>query len=358
VAGTKLWTPGGYRSIETLLPGDLVYSRDEWNPSAAVEAKVVEEVFTRFAGILHVHLGGQVIGTSGEHPFYVDGRGWVPAGELQPGESVLCADGSLVLVEEVYDTGEWQPVYNLRVADHHTYFIGEESWGHNAYEMVSGRKIAEMVTQGSNAVNLTEASKKQILDLVLEEGANHGAKYGAVANYANLSSLLKSATQNQAMPGTVIEQTIKDYFKKNQVKRSQVELPKVLNRNWSDYISNTYSRDARGKTKTEYEAEMQSANKDPKTHGHHIVFKMGAAGGSAKEEGRDSRDILLYYGIDPYEGKENLTFAPNDGHPKNALVYMRNKLVGMYNGGTTRALVVAELVKFANRFILKDWTSP
>jgi Pretoxin HINT domain len=102
VAGTKLWTPGGYRSIETLLPGDLVYSRDEWNPSAAVEAKVVEDVFTRFAGILHLHLGGQVIGTSGEHPFYVDGRGWVPAGELHPGEYVLCADGSRVLVEEVY----------------------------------------------------------------------------------------------------------------------------------------------------------------------------------------------------------------------------------------------------------------
>jgi Pretoxin HINT domain/Protein of unknown function (DUF3990) len=165
VAGTKLWTPGGYRSIETLLPGDLVYSRDEWNPSAAVEAKVVEEVFTRFAGILHVHLGGQVIGTSGEHPFYVEGRGWVPAGELQPGESVLCADGSRVLVEEVYDTGEWQPVYNLRVADHHTYFIGEESWGWNAwvhnayyYHGTSDLYAQNIVTSG---VNLNMARLKQ-----------------------------------------------------------------------------------------------------------------------------------------------------------------------------------------------------
>ena len=137
-AGTPLWTPGGYRAIETLVPGELVYSRDEWNPTGDIEAKVIEEVFTRYAGVYHLHLGGQVIGTSGEHPFYVAGRGWTAVHELQAGDRVLCADGSTVRVEEVYDTGEWQLVYNLRVADHHTYFVGEESWGwcawaHNAY---------------------------------------------------------------------------------------------------------------------------------------------------------------------------------------------------------------------------------
>ena len=137
-AGTPLWTPGGYRAIETLVPGELVYSRDEWNPTGDIEAKVIEEVFTRYAGVYHLHLGGQVIGTSGEHPFYVAGRGWTAVHELQAGDRVLCADGSTVRVEEVYDTGEWQLVYNLRVADHHTYFVGDESWGwcawaHNAY---------------------------------------------------------------------------------------------------------------------------------------------------------------------------------------------------------------------------------
>jgi hypothetical protein len=32
-------------------------------------------------------------------------------------------------VEEVFDTGEWEAVYNLRVADHHTYFVGDDEWG-------------------------------------------------------------------------------------------------------------------------------------------------------------------------------------------------------------------------------------
>jgi hypothetical protein len=50
--GTKLWTPQGYRVVEEIGVGDSVYSRDEWNPAAPVEAKVVKEVFQRFAQVL------------------------------------------------------------------------------------------------------------------------------------------------------------------------------------------------------------------------------------------------------------------------------------------------------------------
>jgi hypothetical protein len=42
-----------------------------------------------------------------------------------------------VAVEEVYDTGGYETVYNLRVADFHTYFVGSDEWrfsvwAHNA----------------------------------------------------------------------------------------------------------------------------------------------------------------------------------------------------------------------------------
>jgi hypothetical protein len=128
----------GYRNVEEIRAGDLIFSRSEHDPSGPIEAKVVEEVFERFAGVYNLHIGGQVIGTSGEHPFYVEGKGWTKAFELQPGDRVATADGVGVLVEEVWDTGEWELVYNLRVADHHTYFVGDESWGwaawaHNVY---------------------------------------------------------------------------------------------------------------------------------------------------------------------------------------------------------------------------------
>ena len=41
-------------------------------------------------------------------------------------------------VAEVFDTGTYEPVYNLRVAEYHTYFVGADGWGfavwaHNLY---------------------------------------------------------------------------------------------------------------------------------------------------------------------------------------------------------------------------------
>src|SRR5262249_31156891 len=128
-AGTKLWTPGGYRNVEDLAVGDLVYSRTEHDPAGPVEAKAVEARFERYAVVLHLHLGGQVVRTTGEHPFFVHGKGWTKAADLATGDWLLAADGSWVPVEEVFDTGAWEVVYNLRVADHHTYFVGEEHWG-------------------------------------------------------------------------------------------------------------------------------------------------------------------------------------------------------------------------------------
>ena len=68
-AGTELWTPDGYRAVETLQPGDLLYSRDEHDPLELIEAKPIEQIFTRFTRVLHLQVAGEVIRTTGEHPF-------------------------------------------------------------------------------------------------------------------------------------------------------------------------------------------------------------------------------------------------------------------------------------------------
>jgi hypothetical protein len=67
-----------------------------------------------------------------------------------------------------------------------------------------------------------------------------------------------------------------------------------------------------GVTYQEYTNNIPSgANLTSKTHGHHIVFKKSAAGGAALAETKEAKDILLYRGIDPYYGRENLVYAPN-----------------------------------------------
>lgn len=125
-AGTPLLVPGGSRAIEHIRPGEVVLSRNEADPQGAVEPKVVEEVFRRTGRVWLLRLqGGAEIRTTGEHPFFpARTMDWAPARELVPGDVLLGRVGELVLVEGVEDTGEYQTVYNLRVADVHTYFVG------------------------------------------------------------------------------------------------------------------------------------------------------------------------------------------------------------------------------------------
>jgi hypothetical protein len=77
-----------------------------------------------------------VIGATAEHPFYVWGKGWTPLAEIQPGDWIR-TDNGWVEVNKVEDTGRYETAYNIKVADHHTYFVGGADWGfavwaHNA----------------------------------------------------------------------------------------------------------------------------------------------------------------------------------------------------------------------------------
>jgi hypothetical protein len=73
--GTKLLTKRGWLPIEQLVVGDEVWNKPEHEPGHPGGWKQVEELFVRTGRIWHLHAGGQVIRTTGEHPFYVVGKG-------------------------------------------------------------------------------------------------------------------------------------------------------------------------------------------------------------------------------------------------------------------------------------------
>jgi hypothetical protein len=89
-----------------------------------------------FGEVLGLHLKLEdgavlVIRTTGEHPFYryngqwrdwTDGEpgAWTAAFDLREGDAVLCHNGQWAVVQELHDTGDWERVYNLRVAEDHT----------------------------------------------------------------------------------------------------------------------------------------------------------------------------------------------------------------------------------------------
>jgi hypothetical protein len=137
-AEMKFSTPQGYRKVEDIQAGETVFARDESNPDGPIEAKVVEKKFVRLGRIAHLHLeDGQLIRTTPEHRFYVRDQGWTAASTLRSGEYIR-TDNGWTAVAEVFDTGTYETVYNLRVAEHHSYFVGDDGWGlavwaHNTY---------------------------------------------------------------------------------------------------------------------------------------------------------------------------------------------------------------------------------
>ena len=175
-AGTLLRTPGGLQAIEMFEPGQLVLSRDEHDTGRANDYKVVEEVFERLGRVWHLTAGGRLIRTTGEHPFQEVTKGWVACQELTEGDRLVCEDGSIVVVEEVVDTGEVEVVYNLRVADWHTYFVGGEDWGFAVWRHnVSCQElVAEVVavTGNQNPFADTPGLAKQIADAMTAYEAN------------------------------------------------------------------------------------------------------------------------------------------------------------------------------------------
>jgi hypothetical protein len=144
VAGTPMDVVGGSKPIEQVKDAeahgpqsDLIWSRSQFDPDGPIVARRVLRKFVRVSPVLNLHVGGRRIGTTREHPFYADGKGWTPAGELVAGDRVLLKSGDWLRVDGVADGGRVETVYNLEVEGDHTYFVGGAYWGfavwaHNA----------------------------------------------------------------------------------------------------------------------------------------------------------------------------------------------------------------------------------
>src|SRR6266498_106038 len=120
-----------------IVKGDWLWARDEHDPKGEVQLKRVLHVFIRVAPILNVHVANQIIETTAEHPFYVRGRGWIPAKMLEIGDLLQLRSGEWAPVEGVADSGRVETVYNFEIEDYHTYFVSATQeagsvWAHNA----------------------------------------------------------------------------------------------------------------------------------------------------------------------------------------------------------------------------------
>ena len=119
------------RNIEDLREGDWVLAKDENNPDGEPVLKQVTKVSIKTVTQLRVLTltnedgDEQVIQTTDEHPFFVEGRGWIGAGELAAGDQITTVDGAVATVISSISTrhGQSITVYNLEVEGAHTFFV-------------------------------------------------------------------------------------------------------------------------------------------------------------------------------------------------------------------------------------------
>nr|WP_254352269.1 polymorphic toxin-type HINT domain-containing protein [Paenibacillus dendritiformis] len=134
-AGTKVLTDKGEKPIEEIEVGEKVLAKDENNPDGELAYKEVTNLYrNQRDDIIKLYVGEQVIETTDNHPFWVEGKGWVFADEVQVGDKLQKADGSNLTIDKVEFVKLDEPVtvYNFTVADYHTYYVTDIGiWVHN-----------------------------------------------------------------------------------------------------------------------------------------------------------------------------------------------------------------------------------
>ena len=144
IAGTYVLALEEFKRIEDIVVGDKIMAAD---PDAfEIAEKTVLETYIRQADkLVHITINGEEIVTTDNHPFYVQGRGFIEAGSLLVGDKLISVNGDDLIIEDYYIELTEDPisVYNFQVEDFHTYFVGDCAvWVHNA-ECTKAQVLAE-----------------------------------------------------------------------------------------------------------------------------------------------------------------------------------------------------------------------
>lgn len=130
VAGTLVLTTAGLLAIEKINPGDKVISTDP-DTLETSEKTVLETYVRKVDKLVHLVINGEEVITTDNHPFYVQGRGFIEAGRLLVGDKLVSVNGDDLLIEK-YKIEEFEisvNVYNFQVENSHTYLLEEIPYG-------------------------------------------------------------------------------------------------------------------------------------------------------------------------------------------------------------------------------------
>jgi hypothetical protein len=126
VAGTPVWTETGMVPVEQMQIGDRVLAQDPHSGELTYKP-VLRTTHRDPVETLCIDAGAAgSLTCSGGHLFWISGKGWTRARVMEPGMLVHTLDGA----HEVKSVQVLPPadVYNLVVADFHSYFVADGRW--------------------------------------------------------------------------------------------------------------------------------------------------------------------------------------------------------------------------------------
>ena len=211
VAGTSVLTSSGYIAIEDIAAGDKVWSE---NPETG--EKELKEVVQTFVNetdeLVHVHVNGEEIITTPEHPFYVPTKGWIGAVHLRAGDILVLQNGKYVIVEKIQHEILETPVtvYNFEVEDFHTYYVSNSAiLVHNTcgvkstFSQIIKNDVIDLPRTGSALKNDTYHAFSNIVDnyagYATKSSISNGTLYQLQGSLNGVAGRFEWIVQNHAV---------------------------------------------------------------------------------------------------------------------------------------------------------------
>lgn len=220
-AGTPVAVADGFKNIEDIGAGELVWSWHEETGDLAL--KPVTQTLRREAdALVELQIGADTVRATPEHPFWADGA-WKMAGELEVGDELRRSDGQTMPVRAVtHHTAEPTSVFNLEVADWHTYLV---SWWmfvvHNATICLAEIKrllLARRYMREVETLTKLKVHPKQLVEL-------------------------KKAIKSKKYAKLSVDETAKSRKEFNKVKNSLIEKwEKETGQTWPKYNKDVLSK--------------------------------------------------------------------------------------------------------------------
>jgi hypothetical protein len=137
-------------------------------PDDGTGRRLVTSVFRHAASnVVDVSTTGsdESIGATANHPFWSEDRqAFIPAGDLQPGERLLRADGHIDQVTSIIPRAGPEPVFNLEIDGQHVYFVGCNGLlVHNSYsDVIKMKSVRRKGRLGETLAGIPDSPKEAI----------------------------------------------------------------------------------------------------------------------------------------------------------------------------------------------------